>query len=160
MNFCILLVHVYFCRLLDTFHFSFRSLASPFDCLLKFQQQNNILLPKYNFSRRFIHAAPNTWDGANPFDAAEFIDPLPFVEQLLKEDETRISCFVLPSMINHPQAGEGLYSSMNNFVPKKLSCLCAVIMLNVCLFLRYRCFFQPAFHFCQIFRGPCFCVGF
>ena len=110
--------------------------------------------------KKFLHGAPITWDGATPFDAAEFIDPLPFVEQLLKEDETRISCFVLPSMINHPQAGEGLYSSMNNFVPKKLSCLCAVIMLNVCLFLRYRCFFQPAFHFCQIFRGPCSRVGF
>ena len=76
--------------------------------------------------KKVLHGAPITWDGANPFAAAEFIDPLPFVERLLKEDETRISCFVLPSSIDHPEAGEGLYSSMNNFVPKKLSSLCAV----------------------------------
>ena len=82
--------------------------------------------------KKVLHGAPITWDGANPFAAAEFVDPLPYVERLLKEDETRTSCFVLPSSIDHPQAGEGLYSSMNNFVPKKLSSLFSVSMLNVC----------------------------
>ena len=70
--------------------------------------------------KKVLHGAPISWDRANPFAAAEFVDPLPYVERLLKEDENRNSCFVLPSSIDHPQAGDGLYSSMNNFFPQNI----------------------------------------
>ena len=65
--------------------------------------------------KKVLHGAPISWDGTNPFSLAEFIDPLPLSEQLLKEDKNRIGCFVLPSPIDHADAGEGLYTSMNNY---------------------------------------------
>ena len=70
--------------------------------------------------KKVLHGAPISWYGENPFSAVEFMDSLPLCEKLKKEDENFIGYFVLPSSIDHPQVGKGLYSRMENFCCLKI----------------------------------------
>ena len=61
---------------------------------------------------KVLHGAPIFFDGTDPFSLTEVPDNLALIDQLLKEDQDRNHCFVLPSSIDHESAGDGLYSGI------------------------------------------------
>ena len=61
---------------------------------------------------KVLHGASIFFDGTDPFSLTEVPDNLALNDQLLKEDQDRNHCFVLPSSIDHESAGDGLYSGI------------------------------------------------
>ena len=57
-----------------------------------------------------LHGAPLGPDFVIPFGLNELINPFEEVSSTLKKDERHVQCVVLPSQIDHPDAGEGLFA--------------------------------------------------
>ena len=63
--------------------------------------------------QKVLNGAPLGPDCLVPFSLNEVVNPLEEVHSLLKDDESRTSCCVLASSIDHETAGNGLYAGSN-----------------------------------------------
>ena len=78
-----------------------------------------------------LNGAPVGPDNIVPFSLTEVCNPLTEQAQLLKEDEKRTNCVVLPSCIDDPGAGEGLFAGSSfkegHVLGKYWGCLALVL---------------------------------
>jgi hypothetical protein len=63
--------------------------------------------------QKVLHGAPLGPEFVVPFGLKEVINPFVEVASTLKNDERLVQCVILPSQIDHPDAGEGLYAGAN-----------------------------------------------
>ena len=57
--------------------------------------------------QKVLHGAPLGPDFVIPFGLNEVINPFEEVSSTRKKDERHVQCVVVPSQIDHPDAGEG-----------------------------------------------------
>ena len=80
---------------------------------------------------KVLNGAPVGPDNVIPFSLSEVLNPLTEIAQLQKEDEKRTSSVVLPSCIDDPGAGEGLFAGTNfkegHVLGKYWGCLALVL---------------------------------